>query len=223
MYAESGLNSIRTWREGRKLKAQSPTLKGSSRIQSSKPRRAAVEARLETWLWCLKRPMNRNADFSPQGPGTDPRASSRRWRPTSPRSGGLKSACRVRFMAGEQVRMEQGASARAGRHPQRPWMGRRRRTHRCYSVPASAGFPAHRRPRGVTAFTRALNRGGGAPVARRVGPGLGRCDLDPRMRCSPESRQRRIRAGPPDGWRFRGIEPPAAFPNATQNSRTTST
>ena len=52
--------------------------------------------------------MNRHADFSPQGPGTAPRAWSSRERPTSPRSCGLKSACRVRFMAGEQVRKEQG-------------------------------------------------------------------------------------------------------------------
>ena len=42
--------------------------------------------------------MNRNADFSPQEPGTDPRAWSLRWPPTTLRSGGLKSAFRVRFM-----------------------------------------------------------------------------------------------------------------------------
>ena len=36
--------------------------------------------------------MNRNADLSPQGPRTNPRAWNSRWRPTSPRSGGLKSA-----------------------------------------------------------------------------------------------------------------------------------
>ena len=58
--------------------------------------------------------MNRHADFSPQGPETDPRAWSFRGRPTSPRSCGLKSACRVRFMAREQVRKEQGPSQEPG-------------------------------------------------------------------------------------------------------------
>ena len=53
-------------------------------------------------------PMKRNADFSPQGPGTDPRAWSFRGRPTSLRSCGLKSALRVRFMAGDPFRMEHG-------------------------------------------------------------------------------------------------------------------
>jgi len=54
--------------------------------------------------------MNRHADFSPQGPRTNPRAWSFRWRPTSPRSCGLKSACRVGFMAGEQGRKDEVAS-----------------------------------------------------------------------------------------------------------------
>ena len=54
--------------------------------------------------------MNRHADFSPQDPGNDPRIWRFPWRPTSPGSCGLTSACRVWFKAGEQVRMEQGAS-----------------------------------------------------------------------------------------------------------------
>jgi hypothetical protein len=47
--------------------------------------------------------MNRNADFSPQEPGTGQRAWSFRWCPTSPRSCGLKSAFRTRFMAPMRV------------------------------------------------------------------------------------------------------------------------
>jgi hypothetical protein len=54
--------------------------------------------------------MNRCADFSPQGPRTDQRVWSFRLRATSPRSCGLKSACRVRLMAGEDVRQDEGAS-----------------------------------------------------------------------------------------------------------------
>jgi len=54
--------------------------------------------------------MNRHADFSPQDPGNDPRVWSFRWRPTSPRSCGLKSACRVWFIAREQVRKDEAAS-----------------------------------------------------------------------------------------------------------------
>ena len=53
--------------------------------------------------------MNRNADFSPQEPRTDQRVWSFRLRPTSPRSCELKSAFRVRFMAGAQVRKGQEA------------------------------------------------------------------------------------------------------------------
>jgi len=52
--------------------------------------------------------MNRNGDFSPQGPGTDPRVWSFRLRPTSPRSCGLKSAFRVRLMAAEHARQAEG-------------------------------------------------------------------------------------------------------------------
>ena len=57
--------------------------------------------------------MNRHADFSPQGPWTDPRAWSFRWRLTSPRSCGLKSAIRVRFMGGERVHLARSQSEHA--------------------------------------------------------------------------------------------------------------
>ena len=52
--------------------------------------------------------MNRNADFSPQGPETDQRVWSLEPRSTIPRSCGLKSAFRVLLMAVEHVRQDQG-------------------------------------------------------------------------------------------------------------------